>query len=63
MTQQANNYLPPDQADKVIASIAMLGPGESGSATFVAPAAGTYDYICTFPGHCLAGMRGVLTVK
>jgi azurin len=63
MTHQAENYLPPDQADKVIASCKLLGPGESDTITFTAPAAGTYDYICTFPGHALAGMHGTLTVK
>jgi azurin len=25
-------------------------------------AAGTYTYLCTFPGHYLAGMKGTLTV-
>jgi azurin len=63
MTHQAENYLPPDQADKVIVSSKLLGPGESDTVTFTAPAAGTYDYICTFPGHALAGMHGTLTVK
>jgi plastocyanin len=24
---------------------------------------GTYSYICTFPGHLVAGMKGTLTVK
>jgi len=47
----------------VIASTKMLGPGETATVTFTAPAPGVYDYICTFPGHALAGMRGTLTVK
>jgi azurin len=63
MTQQANGYMPPDMADKVIAATRLLGPGETDSVTFTAPAAGTYDYVCTFPGHALTGMRGTLTVK
>ena len=63
MMHQAEGYMPPDMADKVIASTKLVGPGESDSVTFVAPAAGSYDYICTFPGHALAGMRGILTVK
>jgi azurin len=53
----------PEDADKVIAATKMLGPGETDTVSFTAPAAGTYDYICTFPGHAMAGMRGVLTVK
>jgi len=63
MSQPASEYIAPDQADKVIAKTKSVGPGESDTITFTAPAAGTYDYICTFPGHVMAGMRGVLTVK
>lgn len=62
-TQVANGYIPKDQEDKIIARTKLLGPGESDSITFTAPAAGTYDYICTFPAHALTGMRGVMTVK
>jgi len=39
----------------------LVEPGTSGETTFTAPAAGTYPYICTFPGHYLM-MKGVLTV-
>ena len=37
------------------------GGGEAARATFTA-APGTYDFICTIPGHDTPGMRGVLTV-
>jgi azurin len=63
MTHPENGYISPDMADKVIVASKMLGPGESDTVSFTAPAAGTYDYICSFPGHALAGMRGTLTVK
>jgi azurin len=64
ITAKAEGYQPKSQADKVIASIKLLGPKESGSVTFTAPSApGTYSYLCSFPAHCLAGMRGTLTVK
>jgi azurin len=63
MTHQDTGYMPPEMADKVIVASKTLGPGESDTVTFIAPAAGTYDYICTFPGHALAGMRGTLNVK
>lgn len=63
MTHQDTGYMPPDMADKVIAACKMVGPGESDTVSFIAPASGTYDYICTFPGHALAGMRGTLNVK
>ncbi len=56
-------YIPPEMRDKIIAQTKLLGPGESETITFTAPAAGVYDYICTFPGHAITGMRGVLKVK
>lgn len=37
------------------------GGGEAARATFTA-VPGTYDYICTIPGHDTEEMRGVLTV-
>jgi nitrite reductase (NO-forming) len=40
----------------------MLKPGESGSVT-VELAAGSYEYICTVPGHDILGMKGTLTVN
>jgi len=63
MMHPETGYISPDMADKVIVASKMLGPGESDTVTFTAPAAGVYDYICTFPGHALAGMRGTLRVK
>jgi len=64
MTAKAQDYEPSSMADKVIASIKTLGPRESGSATFTAPAApGKYPYLCSFPAHCQVGMKGVLVVK
>ncbi|PKB71198.1 MAG: hypothetical protein BZY87_06590 [SAR202 cluster bacterium Io17-Chloro-G6] len=47
---QDNNWLPVDDP-RVIGSTALMGPGESTQATFTAPAAGTYQFVCTFPGH------------
>lgn len=44
------------------AASAVLAGGKSTTLTFTAPAAGTYQYICTVPGHALAGMVGKLTV-
>lgn len=44
-----SNWVPEDS--RVIASTILLNPGESGGATFVAPVAGTYQFVCTFPGH------------
>ena len=44
-------------------SVKLVNGGESGSASFAAPPAGTYTFLCTFPGHFVAGMKGTLTVK
>jgi azurin len=48
----------------VLASTALAGPGETVEVTFKVPAkAGAYPYLCTFPGHFAAGMKGEITVK
>ena len=59
-----NDYLPQDKEskDKILANTKLLGPGESESITFTAPAPGEYDYICTFPGH-VAVMKGKMTIE
>jgi azurin len=47
----------------VIAKTALAGPGETVGVTFVVPEIpGEYPFICTFAGHCQAGMRGALVV-
>ena len=50
--------------DQVLAATTMAGPGETVEVTFKVPTApGTYHYMCTFPGHFAAGMRGTIVVK
>jgi azurin len=50
--------------DKVLAATKLAGNGETVEVTFDAPKTpGVYDFICTFPGHFAAGMKGTLTVK
>ena len=44
------NWLSPDDPN-VIASVNLISPGESAQVTFTAPEAGTYEFVCTFPGH------------
>ncbi|NNC88437.1 MAG: Azurin [Akkermansiaceae bacterium] len=63
-TQREGDFLPAEQEfkDQMIAHTKILGPGESETITFTAPGAGTYDYICTFPGH-FGVMRGTMVVK
>ncbi|MDQ5977348.1 MAG: hypothetical protein QG602_320, partial [Verrucomicrobiota bacterium] len=42
----------------------LLGPKQSEEIVFTAPAeAGEYPFICSFPAHFIAGMKGVMVVK
>jgi len=60
---RATDYVPPKK-DFVLAHTALAGGGETVKVTFNAPKEpGEYLYICTFPGHYLAGMKGTLVVK
>jgi azurin len=54
-------YIPADTS-QIIANTALVPAGESASVTFTAPAAGTYTYLCTVPGH-FPTMKGTLTVN
>ncbi len=61
---RATDFIPQDKKDQVIAATTMAGPGETVEVIFKVPnAAGKYPYVCTFPGHFAAGMRGVIEVK
>lgn len=62
VTAKDTDYIASTMADKVIAKTKMIGGGASDSIEFKAPAAGTYDFLCTFPGHS-AIMKGKLIVK
>ena len=54
-------YFPAASADQTIAHTKLIGGGESTSIEFVAPAEGSYTFICTYPGHWGA-MRGEMIV-
>ena len=60
---RATDFVPTDLKAQVLASTALAGAGETVEVTFKVPAAGTYTFICSFPGHFQAGMKGTLTVK
>jgi len=59
---KSTEYIPNDSGEEVIAHTALLGPGESDEIEFAAPAPGEYVFICSFPAHMYAGMRGIMTV-
>ena len=61
---RATDFIPPDMKDQVLAATTLAGPGETVEVTFKVPTApGSYPYLCTFPGHFAAGMRGTIVVK
>jgi len=59
------DYIPAgDWEESIIAHVPLLGGGETGEVTFTVPGKpGSYEYVCTFPGHYYAGMKGVLIVE
>lgn len=60
----SEGWQPRSMSDNVIASIPPLGPHETGEVTFTAPTTpGRYEFLCSFPAHCAAGMRGALVVR
>ena len=56
------DYIPAEYSANIIAQTKMLGGGEETTIEFDAPAAGTYDFLCTFPAH-YAIMKGKFVVK
>jgi azurin len=63
-TARDTDYIPAAMKSDVIAATTMAGPGETVEVTFKVPSApGSYPYVCTFPGHFAAGMKGTIVVK
>tara|TARA_B100000508_G_C11386802_1_gene241386 strand:- start:288 stop:734 length:447 start_codon:yes stop_codon:yes gene_type:complete len=58
---KATEYVP-ENSKEVLVATALIGGGEETTIEFVAPAAGKYDFICSFPGH-YAMMKGKLIVE
>jgi azurin len=64
MTARDTDFIPPAMKDKIIANTTLAGPGEIADVTFAAPTKpGTYEFLCSFPGHYQVGMKGQLIVK
>lgn len=55
------DYIPEDTSG-IIIHTALLGGGESDTIEFTINEAGTYEFLCTFPGH-YAMMKGVLIAE
>lgn len=62
MNAKDNGYIPADRKGDVIASTKMLGGGEEVTIEFTAPKKGTYEFLCSFPGHH-GMMNGKFIVK
>ncbi|WP_029035656.1 azurin [Salinimicrobium terrae] len=59
MDEKENEYIP---STGVIAHTKLIGGGESTTIEFTAPAKGTYDFVCSFPGH-YSIMKGKFIVE
>lgn len=60
----ATDHIPANMQDQIIAHTKLLGPKQTDEITFKAPTEpGEYTFICSFPAHYQAGMKGVLVVK
>lgn len=56
-----NDYIPEDSANVIVAT-ELVGGGQETTIEFTAPEAGTYDFICSFPGH-YAMMKGKFIIE
>ncbi len=57
-----SEYIPTQRANEIIAHTKLIGGGETTEIEFKAPAKGTYDFLCSFPGH-YAMMKGEFIVE
>jgi azurin len=57
------DFIAPAMKSEVLAATTLAGPGETVETTFKVPAAGSYPFMCTFPGHFTAGMKGTIVAK
>lgn len=57
-----NGYIPKGMKNAVIAKTDVIGGGQTAETTFTAPAEGSYDFLCSFPGHYI-NMKGKLIVE
>ena len=55
------NYVPTNSPEVIVAT-KVIGGGQTTSITFKVPAKGTYDFICSFPGH-FTMMKGKFIVQ
>lgn len=61
MKDVASDYVPQNDPS-IIAHTKLLGGGESDTITFTIDKKGTYDFLCSFPGH-YSMMKGKLIIE
>ncbi|KRB56053.1 azurin [Flavobacterium sp. Root186] len=59
---KATDYIPASEKASIVAHTKLLGGGEEDTIEFTIDKKGTYNFLCTFPGH-VAMMKGVLIVE
>ena len=62
MAAKDTDYVPASESESVIAHTKLTGAGETDTIKFTITEKGTYDFICSFPGH-YALMKGKLIVE
>ena len=62
ITAKDTDYIPASEKNSIIAHTKLLGGGEEDTIEFTIDKKGTYNFLCTFPGH-VAMMKGVLIVE
>jgi azurin len=62
MAAKDTDYIPASEKASIIAHTKLLGGGEEDTIEFTIDKKGTYNFLCTFPGH-FAMMKGVLIVE
>jgi azurin len=60
---RGSDFIAPGLAGRVLFKTAMAGAGETVDVSFTVPGPGSYPFVCTFPGHVVAGMSGTLVVQ
>lgn len=62
MVAKDTDYIPASEKASIVANTKLLGGGEEDTIEFTIDKKGTYNFLCTFPGH-YAMMKGVLIVE
>ncbi len=59
---KATDYIPQGHENAIIAHTSLIGGGESDTITFTLSEAGTYEFLCSFPGHSSV-MKGIIVAE